>query len=137
MPHFSPQGEHWALKWYYSTDVNATAIDLLITAIKRLFFTQEVINYYSLLLKPYAFLPILGWPWVVLAFPEIMINILSSHAQMLSIFLHYDSAIIPWLALATVFAIANGNSILKKIRLRSLWITAVNLILVGATFLLH
>ncbi len=95
VPHFSPEGRHWALSWYQFTD--SSGIPQSIPSLKILFnkfiFSPDVIGYYISLLKPFAFLPLIRLPWFILALPELSVNILSSHAQMRSIVFNYDSGI--------------------------------------------
>jgi uncharacterized membrane protein len=119
IPYFSPGGKHWALGWYSFSqiqDLNAL-IYVFREYISRLFFTPEIWNYYSLLLKPFGFLPILGFPWLLLSLPELSINILSSQAQMKSIYFHYDSGITPALLIGTIFGLSYLHFILKKLKL--------------------
>jgi len=93
LPQFSPSGEHWAFAWY---DFGANMIN-------RVFFDPEIRAYYSLLLKSFGFLPLLGLPWLILTAPDLAINVLSSHAEMHSIKYHYTSGLVPGLMIAAIY----------------------------------
>lgn len=118
MPHFTPTGEHWALQ-----GLGEGGSDALSTILKRnmdintflhtFIFNKEALNYYILLLKPYAFLPLLGFPWIILSIPEFMINILRGTT---SIIFHYDSGVIPGLVISAIFGMYYLQWALKRFR---------------------
>lgn len=118
MPHFSPEGKHWALSWYQFTDTSG--IPKLIPApnilLDKFILSPDAIGYYISLLKPFAFLPLIGLPWLVLALPELAVNMLSSHGQMRSIVFHYDSGITPWLVIAAIFGLFYLQKLFGKIQ---------------------
>lgn len=108
MPHFSPEGRHWALSWYQlNSQVGVpTTISTAKIVIHKFFTAPGLIDYYKSLLIPFGFLSLLGLPWIVMALPELAVNVLSSHGQMQSIVFHYDSGITPWLVISTIFALS-------------------------------
>lgn len=116
IPYFSGDGQYWALQWFNplngSTSFTSSSLFELIS---RSTFSRDALNYYLDLLKPFAFLPLLGLPWLILSLPELLINLFSSQAQMRSIMFHYDSGIIPSLVIASIFALKYLNLIIVEI----------------------
>lgn len=115
IPIFSPGGQHWAENSLYlaskDTFVEALTrpginhINAFLDAVRGYFLIDQSLDYYVALLKPFAFLPLIGLPWLVLALPELLINILSSNAFMLNLQLHYDSGILPALIISSIFSL--------------------------------
>ena len=118
MPRFSPEGKHWALTWYQFTDASGISKSLPTPKIllDKFLFAPDTIPYYISLLKPFAFLPLVGFPWLIIGLPELTVNMLSSHGQMRSIIFHYDSGITPWLVIATIFGLFYLQKLFRKIR---------------------
>lgn len=85
--------------------------------IQRFFLEKHTIEYYSIILKETGFLPLFGFPWLIFASPQFLINILSNQSQLRSIILHYDTALIPWLMIASIFGIKYLQLFFKKISL--------------------
>lgn len=106
MPKFSQSGEHWALAWYQNDGVGSL--------MNRVLFLPEIQNYYNLLLRSFGFLPLFGFPWLLLAGPEIVINVLSSHSEMHSIQYHYTSGIIPILLIAAIYGVRYFSSLIRS-----------------------
>ena len=105
MPHFSTTGMHWALQGLGdgSTNPVPSLIKNNMDAdhfLRTFLFNKTTSDYYILLLKPFAFLPLLGLPWLLLSAPELAINVLRGTET--TVF-HYDSGITPGLILATIF----------------------------------
>lgn len=119
IPYFSQGGSHWAFEWYQFQDPTTekvSSIPTVSTVIYKFLFVNDVIDYYVGLLKPFAYLPLLGLPWLILSIPELAINVLSSHGQMRSTVFHYDSGITPSLIIATIFGISYLYLLVSKIR---------------------
>jgi uncharacterized membrane protein len=118
IPHFSSDGNYWALSWFSPLNQSSQIFSLryLVDLIQRFTISADTRGYYLNLLKPFGFLPIIAFPWLILSLPELLINILSSQAQMRSIYFHYDSGIIPSLVIASIFAIRNLNLAFLDIR---------------------
>lgn len=114
IPYFSENGKYWAFDWFSLTNGTTQEFSLL-QKIDKFTLSQDAISYYLSLLKPFGFLPLLGLPWLILSLPELLINLLSSQAQMRSIYFHYDSGIIPALVISSVFAFKYINLILIEI----------------------
>ena len=101
VPHFSPSNTHWALAMYQPVFDTQKPLFRLIHINPnsfQLFFTQRSLSYYNSLLKPFAYFPLLGFPWLVLSLPELAINVLSNNAAMEVITFHYDSGITPFIS---------------------------------------
>lgn len=116
MPHYSTQGKHWALSWYqFSENQNQKLIEIpsLKVLIQKM-TAEDAKKYYLDLLKPFSYVAIFGIPYIFLAVPELMVNLLSSHGQMRSISFHYDSVINPWLIISTIYFIYYLNIFFKK-----------------------
>lgn len=83
-------------------------------------FTDGLVPYAHLLLGPLGFASLLAWPVLIIALPEITINVISSSQNLQTIFYHYTSAITPIVFLSSILGIA---WILRKLSTRSspLW----------------
>lgn len=127
MPYFTPSGKHWALE-----GVSDVGDDPLLSVIKKqmdlntflrtFVFNKEAQEYYILLLKPYAFLPLIGLPWILISAPEFAINILRGTTM---IVFHYDSGIIPGLVLGTTFGMYYVQWIITHFRFTKKYTTIV------------
>lgn len=103
IPHFALSGQYWVWDWFRFSDYSEQAgngFNLFFVAQK--FVTTEALNYYLLLLKPFGFLPMLGFPWLFISIPNLIIDIISTQGQMRSIFFHYDSVAVVGLVMATI-----------------------------------
>lgn len=110
IPSFNTADKHWALSWYSSPvlinhNYAKFAKDMFDYLVSHL-FSKEAFIYYNSLFRPFAYIPILGVPFLFLSVPEFLINLLSNHDQMRSLILHYDSGITPSLVISTIFGIA-------------------------------
>lgn len=109
IPINSPNGQYWALTWLNIPGVKS---DYNLS----FFINTDALNYYILLLKPFSYIPLLGFPWLLLSAPELLINLLSSQAQMRSIYFHYSSGVIPSIVIATIFGMQYLLRVVKKIK---------------------
>lgn len=109
IPHFSPMGAHWAVNGLYAPAKQklgeAKNIPMLIDLFKGYFLSPKATNYYTGLLKPFSFLPVLGLPFLIFTVPELAVNLLSTDSQMQNLNLHYTSGITPFIVLATIFGV--------------------------------
>jgi len=122
MPRFSTGGEHWALAWYQSKGPGEI--------INKVLLSQEVQRYYMLLLKSFGLLPLFGLPWLMLAGPELAINVLSSHSEMQSIQYHYTSVLIPILMIASMYGARYVSILFKKYSQMSLYVLVLGALLI-------
>ena len=107
IPAFNPNHTYSFFTWFQT--VNSDAVNTQLLRVPVIIFTNYFSNpddmvYYFSLLKGYAFLPIIGFPWLILSLPDLVINLVSDHAQMRSILFQYSSGITPGLTIATIFA---------------------------------
>jgi uncharacterized membrane protein len=91
-------------------------------------FNKGVQQYYMLLLKPFAFLPLVAFPWLLLSAPEVAINVLRGTTN---IVFHYDSGVTPALVIATIFGIYYIQWILRRFKSTKRY-TDICLYIVGA-----
>lgn len=71
--------------------------------IRNYILTPDALTYIYLLLRPFGFLSILGLPLLIISSPDLAINLLSDHAEMRSIMMHYDSAVIPGVVISAIY----------------------------------
>lgn len=109
MPYFSSNNEVWSVKSLYTPVIQKVSVSdtpaKLADVFRGYFLTPVAFNYYTALLKPFAFVPILGLPWLLLATPEFAVNLLSTNAQMQALTFHYHSGITPFLVIANIFGL--------------------------------
>lgn len=109
MPQFSSGESHWAIEGLYSAAkqkvFESETIPEIADVFRGYFLDPVAMNYYVALLKPFAFLPLLGLIWMVPALPEFMVNLLSTNSQMQNLTFHYQSLITPFLMISTIFAV--------------------------------
>jgi len=108
IPRFSFVGEHWVMDWYSvakSRAMSVSSVADLYSFVKSYFFNGDSLIYYRKLLEPFAFLPLLGLPWLGMVGPELAINLLSSQGQMKSIVMHYDSVLVVGIMIGLIFGL--------------------------------
>jgi uncharacterized membrane protein len=115
MPQFSPNSEHWALYEYEGQAIPDPILHNLNPGnfIATFILDKKSIDYYIIFLKPFGFLPLLGFPWILLGSPSIAINVLRDTR---SITLHYGTGIIAPLVIATIFGYSYLSFFLRKIK---------------------
>lgn len=85
------------------------------------------IEYYTLLLKPFAYIPLIGFPWLLIGIPSLAINIIRKTT---SITFHYDSAaIIPSLAIGAIYGFYYIHLLLQKLPIKKILKDSVFIIL--------
>lgn len=108
IPHFNTQGEYLYSAWYANfveRTVQNRLINIPFDFLRNYIITPEAWTYYNLLLRPFALLPLLGLPFLIISSPDLLINLVSDHAQMRAITLHYDTVLIPGLVISTTFGL--------------------------------
>ena len=138
IPYFSPGHKHWALPLFEDAGNDFDAQDLI--GIPQQLFTnylatKDDVIYYNLLLKPFGYFPLFGLPWILFSFPDLLINLFSSKAQMRSIELHYTSGIIPGLMISTLYTFTYIQWIFKKIAIVKPYTTHALLIMTSLLLL--
>lgn len=117
MPHYSQEGFHWALGMYsksYEVNNGNFSIEDLWFTIEHSSKTLIAPEYYSQVLKPFGYIPILGLPLLVLSLPDTVINLTSTNAYMQSLTLHYNSGLTPGIVIATIYGFYFVKLLLKK-----------------------
>lgn len=116
-PLFTPDKNfHWAWSWYQvEGSQEGNNINNIFSQIVNLNSWKEFVYYIQTLSEAWGYLPVLGLPLILMAWGDLGINFLSTHAQTRGLQLHYDSAIIPGLVLATIY----GSKWLGKIIYKS------------------
>lgn len=119
IPHFALTGRYWVWDWFKLSDytepgVGRGKVDFAVIVNK--IFGGEAIHYYSLLLKPYVFLPLLGLPWFFISLPDLLINLASTQGQMRSIVFHYGSVSTVGLVLASILGWKIIEKVFKKFK---------------------
>lgn len=90
---FFNAGKHFASGYY----------DNLIPNIAGRIMSGDTLNYFIYTLGPLAFLTLLAPQFMVIAGPELGINLLSSNEQLRNITFHYLSVIQPWFFVGAIF----------------------------------
>ena len=121
IPTFSSGHEAWSLSFYQLQGGDSTSqptltstFSALIAQSGDLLISGYAFKYYFLVLKPFAFLPLLGLPFILPAIPIILLNVLSSKAFMTSSILHYESGIIPFFTISTIYSFVFIRYIISK-----------------------
>jgi uncharacterized membrane protein len=137
IPSFSPSGTHWGLEMYQGkiavSEQNSSAISM---EKFRVFIEPETIGYYNLLLSSFGYLPLIGFPWLLLSGPELGINVLGVKT-MQQITYHYDSGITPALVIASIYGVYyiylffQSKKKLKKYAKRVLYLVSVIMLVVA------
>lgn len=138
MPHYIPSGKVTPLSMYQFTDKDGSQIlfPSFQILIQKFILDKDSLGYYINLLKPFAFLPLLGFPYIVLVLPKLSINMLSSQALLRSLTLHYTSGMIPWLVIAMIYSIFYLKTICKQLAFTSKYSMLFTYVIVLGAFLI-
>jgi uncharacterized membrane protein len=119
IPHFSKGDTGWLTTFYQYGSVDSynffTTLQNVFAKGGALLFTSYALHYYISILKPFAFLPLLGLPFILPSMPPISVNVLSQKNIMVSTILHYEAGIIPFFLIASIFGFFFFFSLIKKI----------------------
>lgn len=109
IPYFEVDGMYKYAPWYdgvIQRIKESKLIDVPGELIRNYVMSPDALAYYRLLLTPFGLLPLFGLPiFLIIAGPELSIILLSYHAQMRSIMLHYDSVLVPGLVISSIYGI--------------------------------
>ncbi len=106
---FFRQGGHFALK-YYTINIGEN--------IKRL-LTKDNFDYFIKLLRPMAFFSLLSPTLLFIALPEFLVNMLSSNRNMINLYFHYSSVILPFIFISAIYGYNNLLKRLAKYRFKN------------------
>ncbi len=134
MPYFSPSGQHWVLTQRGETNILQTlrVVENTHFLIDRFILDEKTISYYKLLLEPFGYVPLIGFPWLILSVPDFVIIMLLDARN---INLHYDSGLTSAIAIATVFGFKYIRFLIRKFFINK-FITDIILFLITLVFLL-
>lgn len=107
IPYFSSLGHHWALAWIQYEGAASSGV-AYVPSYKLLFDRLKepmTVEYITFILKQIGFLPLLGFPWIILSSPQLLIALLSKQGQMRSIYYHYDVLIVQGLMIASIYGV--------------------------------
>ena len=121
IPAFSVTGEHIFLKYY--SDFGQSPLQIVSTAITRPdivlknLWQPEKLAYLRDLFAPFAFLPLLGLPVLLVGAPSFAINLLSNNPAMHNAARgHYVADVTPWLVWGTLFGLVLVAKVARKKR---------------------
>lgn len=120
MPHFSPNNIHWALDKITGRVENPLTQSVLQNLEPSKFIATFITNstsieYYKLLLKPFAYVPLIGFPWLLMGAPALAINIIRGTT---SVTFHYDSGIIHAIVIASIYGFYYLNKMLHTLPIK-------------------
>ena len=113
--------QHFALSYYSNGEVTDSPTSLiklfLFSPLKTLSLLMDSarLMYLNQLLLPIGYLGLLAPLFLIFASPDLVINLLSSKAELHQIYYQYSSAITPFLFISTIFGAAFVLKRLKKI----------------------
>ncbi len=143
IPIFSTGHQTWSLAFYQlqagdntSQPSLASTFSSLITQSGSLLISGYAIKYYLLILKPFAYLPLLALPFILPSMPTILLNVLSSKAFMTSPILHYESGLIPFMMISTIYALVFVKYLIGKISKFNKYSTKI-MIIIGILLLIY
>ncbi len=114
IPYFSESGTHWAWGWFQLNQAPGNHVGLSEKIMSIWIMIIGARNYYVTIFSQWLFLPVLGLPWTLLTGPDMLINTLSSHVETRNTIMHYESGIMPGMAVGTIFAIKHIGLLIKK-----------------------
>jgi uncharacterized membrane protein len=94
IPHFR-DGEHFAMGYYHNS----------FDTFKSYIFSFDTVRYLFYLLGPLAFFGIFAPEFLLIAAPELGINLLSSNLQLRSFIFHYTSVLQPWMFIGAIYGV--------------------------------
>lgn len=95
IPYFNG-GEHFAMGYYSN----------VFDRIGQSIFSYDTLEYLFYLLGPIGFFTLIAPEFIVIASPELAINLLSSNVQLRSLIFHYTSVIQPWIFIGAMCGVA-------------------------------
>ncbi|HSD98540.1 MAG TPA: DUF2079 domain-containing protein [Patescibacteria group bacterium] len=103
-------GAHFALSYYsdFGTSPSAVVANILLSPLKIIMdvLRKGQLVYLFELFGPLFFLPLFALPFLIFAFPDLAISLLSQNAQLHTIYYHYAAIPTPFLFLAAVYGFA-------------------------------
>lgn len=102
--------EHFAISYYSdfggsATDISKNVILMPIKTVSTI-TSPERLQYLVQLFFPFGFLSFLSPLYLIFAFPDLLINLLSSNQPLREIYYQYTAAITPFIAISAIYAVA-------------------------------
>jgi len=128
-------GEHFALSYYsnFGNSPSEIAINIIFNPLKTLsiMLNPDNVLYLGQLLLPLGLTSIFSPFYLIFSAPDLMVNLLSSNAQLHQIYYQYSAAITPFAFISSIFGIKVLN---KKVKLLSFNVLGVYLLIAGVYF---
>jgi uncharacterized membrane protein len=119
IPIVTPAKQYWALTYLseYGGSINDIMKNLFKHPLQVILsaFTKDRLFYYFQLLIPVAFLPFFAPLTLILAIPNLAINVLSNNQLMRMIDYQYTSGITPWIFTSAIYGFATIERLFAKI----------------------
>lgn len=123
-------GQHFALSFFsdFGDSPGEVIKNILLNPVKviQTITAPERLDYLRQLFIPLGYFSFLALPFLIFALPEIMINLLSSSAQMHQIYYQYSATITPFIFISAIYAI---KLLVKKIPEVPYWGVSIMLII--------
>jgi uncharacterized membrane protein len=127
---------HFALSYFSGGGDSPTDIirSILFSPLDSLqtFLARDRLAYYQKLLLPVGFLSLCYPFWLVLAAPDLVLNIFSDRSQLQQIYYQYTATISPFLFIATIYAVALLRKYVPQIPLKTYSFYLLIVALLGA-----
>ncbi|HLL60570.1 MAG TPA: DUF2079 domain-containing protein [Candidatus Nitrosocosmicus sp.] len=112
------QNSHFAVERYQALGDSPGSILKGIFTKPDAFFKQVIssqsLEYFITLFSPLAFLSLFGIPFLLIATPDFVINILSNDSNMRNIFFHYTALLTPFIFISAIFG---ANFLVTKFKI--------------------
>lgn len=128
--------EHFATQFFGEFGDSPTSIikNIILNPIQTIqtLFELDRISYIKQLFMPLGYLSFIGFPFLIFAGPDLMINLLSQSPQMHQIYYQYSATVTPFIFISAIFAISWIKKLLPEIPNRSIAITILLLTFLSA-----
>lgn len=128
--------EHFATQFFGEFGDSPTKIikNIILNPIQTIqtLFELDRISYIKQLFMPLGYLSFIGFPFLIFAGPDLMINLLSGSPQMHQIYYQYSATITPFIFISAIFAISWIKKLLPEIPNSSIAITILMLTFLSA-----
>jgi len=133
IPHFK-SGTHFALEYFgdFGDSTNTIFIGLMKNPplVFRYLFRKDTYEYLYAILGPFGFLSVLSPVYLLIAAPELAINLLSKSGAMRNIFFHYTAVITPFVVISALYGFKTLLGFARGLRTFSWFFVALFLVCV-------
>ncbi len=128
--------EHFATQFFGEFGDSPTSIikNIILNPIQTIqtLLEPDRISYIKQLFMPLGYLSFIGFPFLIFAGPDLMINLLSGSPQMHQIYYQYSATVTPFIFISAIFAISWIKKALPEIPNRSIAIVILILTFLSA-----